>query len=223
MDIETWRQGKHGKLLRFLDAQTLREVRHMWSMFSILNGSSADKSPFVKSFKETLARSKAISLATHGDIQNWTATRSSVPLGIKALDDIDIYHRHFWSEPPASDPRQLPNPTFMPRDGSTSLLHYGLDSLLGFHMSLAYASLDKGSPLIAQTKANTRAEVLIATARTQSEAWAKAFLSRAECGLATVRLFAGDAIAFSHALRAYNDGTPSSRLLASIRSKRMGA
>jgi hypothetical protein len=133
-----------------------------------------------------------------------TGLRSAAPAGVAYAEDAHKSYQHYWKYGSAShDPgilskTNLPNPLFALHTIGAPTLHYGTDSLLGFHLATAFAPVvgtlsASGSPKIPSVVR------VVEVAQLQFREWCNAFRSSSQSDL-TIRFFAGDAIAFAHAL-----------------------
>ncbi|KAF2669079.1 hypothetical protein BT63DRAFT_470575 [Microthyrium microscopicum] len=151
--------------------------------------------------------------------------RSAAQMGIASLKDITLYHPYYWNyghldsdfkdesvlkhrkwDLAALDPARRSttglrnaNPMFV--TGGTDVLDWSTDPLTGFHLSIPYALLAKGSPLGSNPLTGSSSTFnLIKAVRAEFRAWSKALRKRNSKNL-TIRFFCGDAIALSYALQ----------------------
>ncbi len=139
-----------------------------------------------------------------GHDMNITGFRSAASISIPSLKDLPELFQHFWKHGVTGEDRgrifksRVPNPMFAGSLEDASIHHYGTDSLLGFHLATAYASLTSGSPL--ESSGNPHLHKVVAAARLQFRKWSASFRKDAQKNL-TIRFFAGDALAFCHTLQ----------------------
>ncbi|KAK1764035.1 hypothetical protein QBC33DRAFT_596390 [Phialemonium atrogriseum] len=157
----------------FCDSGTLDKVRQIWDFYST-ERKGHQQSAFKTSFRSSIQSSRFKRSNEHkGSLGILTSLRSGAPVCCLASCPCD--------------------PMFASPDND-AMLHYGTDPILGFHLSTAYAPLDAASPVVRLQ------EDIVAAARAEFRAWSDSFRSRSP-GSFTMRVFAGDALAFSYTLQ----------------------
>ena len=144
-----------------------------------------------------------------------TGHRNTAPVSMKAMMDFPPLDRKFWETGVLTrtgagslKARHL-NPTMFDLGPENNTLHYGTNSLLGFHLAPAYASLATNSPLDPVVMRSSQLSDLQAAAMVQFRVWGSSFRESARNNL-TLRVFAGDAIAFCHTLQHEQSGNDTS-------------
>ncbi len=86
-----------------------------------------------------------------------TAARSTAPLTLQSVTEATKCYKHYWDtgttlcqQPRSRNANTMFEFVMVP----SSLLHYGTDPILGFHLATAFARLAKGSPLSPDGKAD---------------------------------------------------------------------
>jgi hypothetical protein len=169
------------------------------------NRAFEERAAFVTALEANIQRARDVKEHYVGKGFVTTGTRSAAPLGVAyAKITHEMYH-HYWrygstdQEPVTLEKTNLPNPLFAYHTTGSFTLHYGTDPHLGFHLATAFAPLEKDPTITCEaSKPSVHAQV-VEEARSQFRAWCNAFRSSPP-KLPTVRFFAGDAVAFAHAL-----------------------
>ncbi len=197
---EHWQKSKYGTQFKFCDVTTFDKVQRVWRTY-ILEGNDAED--YQKRLKDLIRLAQERHMAFFGEGRtSATASRSAAPLGVYALLESSKLFHHYWKygtteQDPALIHRATDaNPLFAPAPDSTSLVHYGVDPLPGFHLALGLAIL---TPTGNDThKLAFEGSGLFETAKAEFKQWCCAFRdhsrrSRPGC---TLRFFIGDALAF---------------------------
>ena len=190
--LSAWHEAEYGGHIRFCDSKSLEKVRDMWALYSTDRDDDA-QALFEKQFRQGIKRSKAHNCLGE-EASNYTAIRSAIPAQMDALKDLPGRCEHYWTHgftntgASALATPTRPNPAFASPE-SHVFLHYGTDPLLGFHLAAAYLPLGHGRRNV------------VKTARTEFYQWASAFRTHFHRGVVTLRLFVGDALAFSYCLQ----------------------
>ena len=202
--IQSWHSSKYGRLLRICDQGTLLRIRRIWASYGSSDLSGDDEASYNKRFDSGMKTARDMQAHYLGHGMNITGFRSAAPISTPSLQDLPTLFQHFWQHGTTGVDRariskpSIPNPMFAGSLGDTSILHYGTDPLLGFHLATAYASLTSGSPL--KSSGDLHLHKVVAAARLQFRGWCASFKKDAEKNL-TIRFFAGDALAFCHTLQ----------------------
>ncbi len=202
--IQSWHSSKYGRLLRICDQGTLLRVRRVWDSYGSSDLSGDDEASYNKRFESGIQTARDMQAQYFGHGMNITGFRSAAPISIPSLKDLPELFQHFWKHGVTGEDRgsisksRFPNPMFAGSLEDASILHYGTDPLLGFHLATAYASLTSGSPL--KSSGNPHLHKVVAAARLQFRKWSASFRKDARKNL-TIRFFAGDALAFCHTLQ----------------------
>lgn len=206
--LESWTASNYDKALKFCDADTLRDVRHVCQQvaFASRNGSSHDRR---EQFSESLKLTKTLNEKAVGSSgMVLTGMRSAAPLSLQSKMELPEAYRQYWEDgmvAPKGGKVDLPNPMFAGLVSSTEVLHYGTDPVLGFHLATAFAPLTEGSPLKPQgVQDGFRAA---AAAKVQFLEWVSALRDLIRKG-SVVRFVVADIFSFCHSLQhsASSDG-----------------
>ena len=202
--IQSWHSSKYGRLLRICDQGTLLRVRRVWNSYDSSDLSGDDEASYNKRFESGIQTARDMQAQYFGHGMNITGFCSAAPISIPSLKDLPELFQHFWKHGINGKDRgsisksRFPNPMFAGSLEDASILHYGTDPLLGFHLATAYASLTSDSPL--KSSGNPDLHNVVAAARLQFRKWSASFRKDAQKNL-TIRFFAGDALAFCHTLQ----------------------
>lgn len=209
--IDQWRNGPYGSILKFHDAASLQQVRHIWSKY----GSQQSKGR--ASFEVDLERSRELlrdriglsdKQISEGRIpMSLSGLRSLAPMTAASTGEVSEAFVHFWKHGSFSKkPESSPNPLFFETICETKPLHYGTDPLLGFHLATTLAKLSPSSPLRPK-KTRDHVQNVVEAAKTQFREWVAAFQAIPK-NLLTLRFTVTDALSLSYALQ--SDTTPES-------------
>lgn len=212
--------NKYNTTVQFCDEATLASCRDIWAFYADKSNTSALTEFFAKANQV-----RSAIFGNGGSRLNLTGIRSTVPAlqMPDVLSDTSAAHAHYWQHGTTSTLRgeiaavkDTWNPCFAVPDQDT-VLHYGIDALLGFHLATAYAPLvdhEGGASKAKNNKLGTAKErkiqKLADVARHEFGEWCFAFGQNSAD--ITVRFFAGDALAFGHLLQAHKDGKAASGL-----------
>ena len=204
-DPQTWRSGKYGHIIQFCDAETLKSVKKIWESYCVSTQSPSERKGRQIRFEASIKSSQRFREDKSGKpIIVTTSWRSMAPLlnstTLSASDE------DFFQRPHDDHSKDLPNPMFQPSKDSTTLIHYGTNPLLGFHLALAFASLDTTSPLRPESASSDTRSATVQAAQTQFRAWSAAFKKCVQHAKIAIRVFQGDALAFGYVLQSLNDG-----------------
>jgi hypothetical protein len=198
--LAEWNASDFGKSIKFCDADTLSDVRRVW--MTIKNAASKWQSgDYMETFQQNVKPSK-----DHHDEMfgkggaNITAMRSAAPLSLQAGPELVEKSQQYWKEGTVT-PRQAtdntPNPLLVSLLSENSLLHYGSDPIMGFHLATAYAALLDGSPL--EPKGSKQDFAASAAAKTQFNEWISAFKSLKKN--VVIRFAVADALTLCHSFQ----------------------
>lgn len=206
VSAESWRDGPYGKTFRFCDDATRHRARDTWRSYSEKGLNDTEKRSHSRRLQAAFQRAMDMRKDRVGNGGVMTGNRNTAPVGMKATIDFPPLDQKFWETgiltkagAGAVKARHL-NPTMFDLGPEDNTLHYGTNPLLGFHLATAYASLAANSPLDPVAMRSSQSSDLYAAAMVQFRAWACSFRKFAQKSL-TLRLFAGDAIAFCHTLQ----------------------
>ncbi|KAJ1334064.1 DUF4470 domain-containing protein [Microdochium nivale] len=202
--LQSWRLGAYGKVMDFCDEGTLRNVRAVWAFYA---------KPDTAVLKQYI--DKSLTFRNARDLnRNITGLRSAEPVvvGADIVVDLPEIHESYWEHGTTATEQQAIkaankfNPAFATLDGDT-VLHYGCDPMLGFHLATiaAQATGSSTSLYLGNRNQNKRREVLVAAAKSEFRQWANSFKSNASD--ITIRFFTGDALAFATLLQKQDSRT----------------
>ncbi|KIK13865.1 hypothetical protein PISMIDRAFT_17684 [Pisolithus microcarpus 441] len=207
--LDSWRQGPYAHVVTMCNSDTLSEIGRFWKLWlgtSSFNVTQAER--FREDFKNGM---KTVRKRVEDSVVT-TSMRSAGPLAAVTLFAVSEHFKRFWMTgvtddgSPATKPANNPNPTFaFSLFGDEFAVHYGTDPISGFHLAEALAS----SGLESTNKTALVIPKVVRTARQQFSTWCKAVIRRVQNSSAssaslTVRMYAGEALAFCQALRSIN-------------------
>ncbi|KNZ78639.1 hypothetical protein J132_11080 [Termitomyces sp. J132] len=202
VSIESWEKGKYSGLLRFCSAHTLKELHRQWCLYIMLDD-NAKKSHLSKAFRLGMQTVRDM----FPDSCIYTAGRSAGPVWLSVIQPGEEQYRRYWKTGVTFDDAAqvsaatFVNPTFAyDSSGEDFNVHYGTDPILAFHLGMA-------AKLPCSTKRNPSVSELVGIAKEQFKEWCLAFRERFKGGQANlvIRLWVGDALAFSKALRIFSE------------------
>ena len=206
ISADSWRDGPYGKTFRFCDDATRERVRETWRSYIERGVSDTEKWSHSRRLQAAFQRAMDMRKERVGNGGVMTGLRNTAPVSMKAMMDFSPLDRKFWETGVLTKigagsfkARHL-NPTMFDLGPEDNTLHYGTNPLLGFHLAPAYASLAASSPLDLVVMRSSQLSDLHAAAMVQFRAWGRSFREFAPKNL-TLRVFAGDAIAFCHTLQ----------------------
>lgn len=200
--IEQWNKGPYGRLIRFCDSATLRDVVKLWKLYAINASQDPEYQNLQAKLNNEWARVQRFAKdQSKGSLLN--AIRSVAPLVTESPNASKGYES-FWKDGHINGnkkllkTRSIANPMFAHLRPNL-ILHYYTDPLLGFHLATAFVHLSADSPLsdIQQGSANGTSDVEKVAFQQFSE-WCRAFRNTApRC---KIRFVHADALAFCHVL-----------------------
>lgn len=210
--LDSWRQGPYAHIVSMCNSDTLSEIGRFWKFWL---GTSNFNATQAKRFKENFQNGMKSVQKRFEASMVVTPVRSAGPLAQVALLAVSEQFKQFWATGVTDDgfpdvkPANHLNPTFaFSLLGDEFAVHYGTDPLSSFHLAEALAS--SGPELSNQT--GLVIPKIVRTARQQFNTWCKAVIRRvhntsASSASLTVRMYAGEALAFCQAL--YSVSRPS--------------
>ncbi|KAJ7695068.1 hypothetical protein B0H17DRAFT_1056261 [Mycena rosella] len=206
-DLDTWKSSRYSGFLQFRSRYTLSRVRHYLELYVQTESYSRAKheqlfSPFTHEFALRRSRDDIIP----------DLARSAGPFLMEALQILSNHNAHYWRTGTVSrsaadiTAATFVNPTFVYSEsfvpslvGDSCSLHYATYPLQSFHLASAFLA---PSPPQKQ---------LVSCARSQFRDWCSTFrvtVSSTTRGQITIRMLAGDALAFCRTL--FQSRNPSS-------------
>ncbi|EOA85592.1 uncharacterized protein SETTUDRAFT_40231 [Exserohilum turcica Et28A] len=203
--LDAWHGTKYGSILRFCDLSTFTRVRALWKSYCTQDSNENTRVVFNHILESNIQRAKEVKAYYVGGENAYVTTgiRSAALVGIAYAENAHVLYQHYWKYGSTSQDAEvlaktnLPNPLFAFHTIGAPTLHYGTDPLLGFHLATAFAPVK----YTASTGSLARSVPLRVTeaAHLQFRTWCHAFRLSSQMNL-TIWFFAGDAIAFAHAL-----------------------
>ena len=206
VSADSWRDGPYGKTFRFCDDASRLRVRATWRSYSEKGLSGEEKKSHSRRLQAAFQRAMDMRKDRVGNGEVMTGHRNTAPVSMSAMMDFPPLDRKFWETGvlttigAGSLKAKHLNPTMFDLGLENNTLHYGTNPLLGFHLAPAYASLAVKSPLDPKVIRSLQLSDLHAAAKVQFSVWGRSFRKFAQKNL-TLRVFAGDAIAFCHTLQ----------------------
>ncbi|KAG8669903.1 hypothetical protein FPOAC1_009305 [Fusarium poae] len=198
--LAEWNTSNFANSIKFCDADSLSDVRRVWMI--IKNAAAKCQSgDYMETFQQNVKPSKDHHDEMIGERgANISAMRSAAPLSLQAGVELIEVSREYWKEGTVT-PRQAtdksPNPLLVSLLSDNSLLHYGSDPIMGFHLATAYAALLEGSPL--EPKGPKQDFPASAAAKSQFNEWIAAFKSLKKNIL--IRFAVADALTLCHSFQ----------------------
>ncbi|KAI6748349.1 hypothetical protein HG530_015629 [Fusarium avenaceum] len=196
---DDWNTSSYGKYLRFCDADTLSDIRRVW--MSIRTAAvKSQSSSYMETFQKNVQPSRDCREERFRGDTNLTAMRSAAPLSLQTGPVILEASDQYWKDgtvTPRKAEDKLPNPLLASLLSEDSLLHYGSDPVLGFHLATAYATLLDGSPL--ESKEPTQGFAASSAAKIQFNEWISAFKSLKDN--IVIRFAVTDALTLCHSFQ----------------------
>lgn len=203
--VETWRAGPYGHFLAPCDAETLGELRRVWTTYlDTATFSSKQAKRFEQRFTDGM-KEMSRKLGSRGTT---TAARSAGPLALHANQTVSRQFSGYWDSGITDDGakgqkrRLTVNPTFaFSVDGDRFAVHYGTDPLSGFHLAEAFASGKFTRP-----QERILPHEMVRVAKDQFSRWCTSVSKRLKGSNSSsptfvIRMFAGDALMFCQALK----------------------
>ncbi|KAL9108238.1 MAG: hypothetical protein Q9227_006976 [Pyrenula ochraceoflavens] len=202
--LQGWHNSPYGKTLRICDSGTLLRARAVWQTYlpsahpafaPLGKRGSASYLQQAKDYRQAKVPGTGLVL---------TGVRSAAPAMLPAVDDLPGLYRSYWKLGTTDEKAQktskakILNPAFAPGLADNSILHYGIDPLLGFHLSTAYTPITNDTSRL-QPSFGESGHKVVRAAQHQFQEWGRAFRVASTKGL-VVRLYLGEALAFCHAL-----------------------
>jgi MYND finger len=212
VSIHAWHESKYGCMLRFANSNTFAQIREMWEFYSLQPSNGQAFKHQQNELQAGLHRAKELRKKLVGDGKETrvlSGLRSTAPCSMGALADLPRMHQQYWQNGLSTETlgsRQYTNPMFGALSRKT-ILHYGTDPILGYHLATAYAPLTQDCPLKPPVTGISGIQKLLGAAQRQFRNWAESF--RAVKARITIRLVCADALAFCHVLQNLYDNEES--------------
>jgi hypothetical protein len=200
-----WASSVYGKVISFLDQETLHKIRGFWTKYAANAARNVDAR---KKFETNVRRDiKKARDKSQGYCMKIQGLRSVGPNWTGASGIISTCFNGFWETGVVAgnlqDVKELEssqgghvNPMFAISSSSTEdfAVHYGSDPLIGFHLATAF---DREIPSEVEQK-----KLVVQVAKSQFRDWCNAFQGQVKLGAVEVKIFWGDALRFCYELQA---------------------
>ncbi|KAM0327214.1 hypothetical protein ACHAQA_006348 [Verticillium albo-atrum] len=201
--LQSWKLSRYGKLLPFCDEATFDDVRAVWAKYiaAATNSGSQHSAALKKQLQRSADnRSQRFNIKPGESVPIATGMRSAAPISMASRAEVTEAYNHYWKYGTTGLSRpSTPNPLIAASLSENTVLHYGTDPILGFHLATAFASLAEASPLRPESDGETFK--VVAAAKVQFKAWAKACSELFNANRLVVRSAAADAFAFTQTLQ----------------------
>ncbi|KAI0142231.1 hypothetical protein GGR57DRAFT_486192 [Xylariaceae sp. FL1272] len=196
--LERWQSGPYGSFIKFCDEGSLDLARAIIIKFAAPKTASEAKADLSR----CLNHAKECFKALHGtDALTMTGLRSAAPVTMSAIKYMQLPYQHYWQNGTfVPDPSPLPNPLFVETLSENTVLHYGTDPILGFHLATAFAELGPASPLRPKGPKENGLKRIVEAARVQFHEWASAYQAMYKNQI-IVRFGIADALTFGHTMQ----------------------
>ena len=202
VSFDAWLLSSYAKFIKFLDKETLVQLRHCWSQYAVDHG---DDRFGVLARAAITERSQLIGASTklHG-------LRSVGPMWSEAAETMAHAYRNFWRTGVAggnpediralgNKSKGLVNPMFAISSApkGTFAVHRGTEPLLGFHVAEAFGDESWNRNVSVVTKVSR----VVGVAKNQFHDWCISFKKYVAYERVTINLFCGDALTLCHELQ----------------------
>ncbi|KLU85500.1 hypothetical protein MAPG_04523 [Magnaporthiopsis poae ATCC 64411] len=206
-----WLGGPYGSVIRFADRVTFNIFRRTLSKLSY--AASTDGVASCLSLYQASLKASRCEMQTRVGPEGFviTALRSAAPLSLRVGDkpitsDLADSYRNYWHKAvQVIDPvhsTEFANPLFaQPIARGESVLHYGTDPVLGFHLGTAFAPLMPGSPIRMDVATRHGASKSTWAMQELFGEWTQALRETIGQGRLVVRFTSTDALALCHTLQ----------------------
>ncbi|KKY32509.1 putative mynd finger family protein [Diaporthe ampelina] len=204
--LKDWRESKFSSQFRFGTASTLFSVRRVWDVYA-QSLARKDQNQYRADFDTALKHSKSYRDATvNGEGAVYIGARAAAPFGVQALasEGMKIAIDSWWEKGTTGlvpVDTYIPNPLFAATLSKHSVLQYGANPVISYHLATAYAHVTERSPLRTNNSSEEGSSLaVVAAAQAQFAEWSKAFIETAS-GDMKLRFFAADALSLCHTLQ----------------------
>ncbi|KAL1860329.1 hypothetical protein Daus18300_009242 [Diaporthe australafricana] len=203
--LRDWRQSEFGDKFRFCDSSTLSSVHEIWTAYAE-SLARKDQNQYRADFETALKHSKNYKDATVGQqALVYGSFRAAAPLApqVMATNELRLALDSWWEKgtvgPTVPANTSLPNPLFSVSLSEYSVLPYGGDPILSYHLAAACAHLTEDSPLRSGNRREGSSS-LVEAAQLQFSEWSQAFIEMASRDL-FLRFIAADGLSLCHTLQ----------------------
>ncbi|KAI3394712.1 hypothetical protein diail_2297 [Diaporthe ilicicola] len=211
--LADWRQSKFGDKFRFANTATLASVHGIWAAYAE-SLARKDRNKYRADFQNALKHSEKFKGATfekqglvYGAILAGAPTQAMTSEELRqALDS--WWEKGTTGTVPANT--DIPNPLFSVTLSEHSVLVYGGDPILSYHLATASAHLTEKSPLRSDSSRKDLSSLaFVEAAQLQFAEWSRAFTELAS-GDMVLRFVAADGLSLCHTLQHHLEtGQPS--------------
>lgn len=204
--LKDWRGSEFGENFRFVTTSTLSDVRHIWHSYAESLGKEG-RAQCQADFKTALKHSKSYGNANFENLSVENAgARAAAPISIQGLVREGVkaaldswWERGTYGQLPAN--MNIPNPLFAAALSEHSVLHYGGNPILGYHLATADAQFTESSSVHSDNGSdNPGSLAIVAAAQAQFAEWSQAFIGSAS-GNMTLRFVAANSLSLCHTLQ----------------------
>lgn len=204
--LKEWRGSEFGETFRFVTTSTLSNVRHIWRSYAESLGNEG-RAQCQADFKTALKHSKKYENVTFDNLSIENAgARAAAPVGIQGLAREEIkaaldswWERGTYGQVPANT--NVPNPLFAAALSEHSVLHYGGNPILSYHLATADAQFTESSSVQSDNGSDSPGSLaIVAAAQAQFAEWSQEFIGIAS-GNVTLRFVAANSLSLCHTLQ----------------------
>ncbi|RMZ92317.1 hypothetical protein DV736_g439, partial [Chaetothyriales sp. CBS 134916] len=196
--MDKWQNSQIGKHLRFCNSHTLRDVRDVW-LHWLGSPDAVANEEVTKFHAEQYQEIKKHYRAKNGTGFSVGNLRSAAPMIPEALFRLENLGNDYckdggvFDDPESKAKADIINRTLFATGKRRSILHYGTQPFLSFHLAEVFARrINKPSESALGRSLHI--------AKAEFKTWADAFRAAIDHGL-TIRFFAGDALALANTLQ----------------------
>lgn len=206
--LDEWHASELGAKFRFVNSSTLASVRDLWSKYAE-DPVSRDRAKYREEFEAALKHSKVYKDAIYPENNLvYGGARAAAPLGIQTMAGTGLKNAldSWWDKGTTGavpEGTNIPNPLFAVSLSQKTVLAYGGDPILSYHLATAYAHLAEMLPLrhkSANINEDSTSLSLVKTAQSQFGEWVAAFYDLLLRNL-VLRFVTADCLSFCHLLQ----------------------
>lgn len=202
--LKHWRGSEFGEQFRFVTTSTLSNVRHIWRSYAE-SLEKNDQAQCRLDFETVLRHSRGYKKLEDLSIEN-AGARAAAPISIQGLAREEIkaaldswWEKGTYGQVPANT--NIPNPLFAATLSEHSVLHYGGNRILSYHLATADVQFTESSSVQSDNGSDSRGSLaLVAAAQAQFAEWSQAFIGSASENV-TLRFVAANSFSLCHTLQ----------------------
>lgn len=204
--LEHWRGSEFGQNFRFVTTSTLSNVRHIWRSYAE-SLEKNDQAQYRLDFETALRHSRSYKNLTFENLSTENAgARAAAPVSIQGLAREEIkaaldswWEKGTYGQVPANT--NIPNPLFAATLSEHSVLHYGGNPILSYHLATADVQFTESSSVQSDNGSDSRGSLaIVAAAQAQFAEWSQAFIGSAS-GNVTLRFVAANSLSLCQTLQ----------------------